>query len=121
MFGGGDILGGQSIFALMDNISATDDVSGTFEIEAYLTGPLERFFSSQWGEEGNEPDSQTGSPPEGSWFRRLRDEFPHVFQERGVGERGWWPNVRDPECWGHLERRGERPPELDSDHDASVT
>ena len=67
MFGGGAELGGQSISALMENIGITDDGSATFEIEAYLTGALERYFSSQWGEEGTDPDSEAGSPPGGSW------------------------------------------------------
>lgn len=61
------MLGGQSLSVFMDNIGITDDGSGTFEIEAYLTGALERYFSSQWGEEGTEPDSEASNPPGGSW------------------------------------------------------
>ena len=61
------MLGGHGVSAFMDNIGVSDDGSGNFEIEAYLTGALERYFSGQWGEEGTEPDSEAGSPPGGPW------------------------------------------------------
>ncbi|KIM41712.1 hypothetical protein M413DRAFT_444955 [Hebeloma cylindrosporum] len=49
MFGGGAMLGGQSISALMDNIGISDDGSGTFEIEAYLTGRVKATWTGLLG------------------------------------------------------------------------
>ncbi|KAF9054154.1 FAD dependent oxidoreductase [Panaeolus papilionaceus] len=51
MFGGGATLAGRSDTLLMENIGRTDE-SADFEIEAYLSGALERYFRPHWGTEG---------------------------------------------------------------------
>lgn len=56
MFGGGAMLGGRAESALFDNVGVVDDSTSEFEVEAYLGGVLERYFSG-WGQEGNDADS----------------------------------------------------------------
>ncbi|KAJ3503010.1 hypothetical protein NLJ89_g8627 [Agrocybe chaxingu] len=63
MYGGGAVLGGKSEDALLDNIGISDDSGTDFVVEAYLAGSLERYFADQWGAEGNEADTEAGSPP----------------------------------------------------------
>ncbi|CAA7262096.1 unnamed protein product [Cyclocybe aegerita] len=63
MYGGGAVLGGKSEDALLDNIGVSDDSGTDFVVEAYLAGSLERYFADQWGAEGNEADTEAGSPP----------------------------------------------------------
>ena len=67
MFGGGAMLGGRSESAFMDNIGIADDTETDFEVEAYLSGALERYFSDHWGQEGDAPDVGGGVPPSGAW------------------------------------------------------
>ncbi|KAF5314263.1 hypothetical protein D9619_011808 [Psilocybe cf. subviscida] len=67
MFGGGAMLGGRSESAFMDNIGVADDSGLDFEVEAYLSGALERYFSDHWGQEGDAPDVGAGVPSSGVW------------------------------------------------------
>jgi hypothetical protein len=62
MFGGGAMLGGRSEAALLANIGVVDDSTGDFEIEAYLNGALQQYFSEHWGQEssGADPDGMAG-------------------------------------------------------------
>lgn len=66
MFGGGAMLGGRAESALFDNVGVVDDSKSEFEVEAYLGGVLERYFSG-WGQEGNDADLAGG--PEKLWGR----------------------------------------------------
>ncbi|PPR02295.1 hypothetical protein CVT24_011632 [Panaeolus cyanescens] len=62
MFGGGATLAGRSDALLMENIGRTDE-SADFEIEAYLSGALERYFRPHWGAEGGFTLDSDTEPP----------------------------------------------------------
>ena len=66
MFGGGELVGGRSEQALMDNIGVTDDSDTDFEICAYLGGSLERYFAN-WGSEATLPKDEDGKEIERMW------------------------------------------------------
>jgi hypothetical protein len=75
----------------MHNIGVTDNGLDTFEIEAYLTGALERYFSSQWAKKATNPIPKLVAHQVarglGSCAMSYR-RFTHVDIWRGVGGRG---------------------------------
>lgn len=58
MFGGGSLLGGASESILLENVGIADDSKTQFQIEAYLAGSLERYFTGSWGAESVENDDE---------------------------------------------------------------
>ncbi|KAF8966875.1 FAD dependent oxidoreductase [Flammula alnicola] len=61
------MFGGRVRSSFMDNVGVVDDSVSDFENETHLGGALERYFASHWGEEGDDADTEEGSPPGGSW------------------------------------------------------
>lgn len=58
------MLGGRSEAALLANIGVVDDSTGDFEIEAYLSGALQQYFSEHWGQESSEADPDSKAEPQ---------------------------------------------------------
>ncbi|PPQ66146.1 hypothetical protein CVT26_010869 [Gymnopilus dilepis] len=67
MYGGGVIVGGEGEAAMMNALGVADDSGSDFVVDSYLAGSLERYFAGHWGEEGNDPDTDTSNPPGGEW------------------------------------------------------
>lgn len=63
MFGGGAMLGSRPESVLLEYVGIVDDAGSEFEIQAYLGGALERYFTG-WGKEStpvDEPDAGNGT------------------------------------------------------------
>jgi glycine/D-amino acid oxidase-like deaminating enzyme len=61
MYGGGADLGGTSWDTYIDNVGISDDSDHQFQVEAYLSGSLERYFAQGWGAEGVETENEANS------------------------------------------------------------